>query len=137
RFKDLTTCTNDLVPILAILILHVPVRFRKFSFDSEMFVRKGNKGVDLLASLCKTKIPCSALQCKAENLENVDTEGLTFFEDLVKESSFSSSLIVLERDYDVAMNNKNDLDEWVFVNVEDSLHGTGSLSGGAMNITGF
>ncbi|KAI3866717.1 hypothetical protein MKX03_006565 [Papaver bracteatum] len=83
------------------------------------------------------KILCSASQYKAENLENVDTEGLTFFEDLVKESSFSSSLIVLVRDYDVAMNNKNDPDERVLLNVEDSLHGTGNLSGGAMNITGF
>ncbi|RZC59567.1 hypothetical protein C5167_006865 [Papaver somniferum] len=158
RFKDLVTCTNGLVSILAILILHVPVHVRKFSFDSEMFVRKDNKGVDVLASLCKMyetsedelrktmertndlivdvlkKTCCSASQCKTKNLENVDTEGLTFFEDLMEESSFSSSLMVLERDYE--MNNKCDLDERVFVNDEDSLLGTGSLSGGAISVTG-
>ncbi|RXH97102.1 hypothetical protein DVH24_035770 [Malus domestica] len=38
-----------------ILIIHVPVRFRKFSIhDSTRFARKGNKGVDLLACLCNT-----------------------------------------------------------------------------------
>lgn len=63
-----------------------------------------------------------------------NAEGLTFFEDLMEESSFSSSLMVLERDYE--MNNKCDLDERVFVNDEDSLLGTGSLSGGAISVTG-
>lgn len=61
---------------------------------------------------------------------------MTFFEDLMQESSFSSSLMILERDYDDAMNNKCELDERVFVNDEDSLLGTGSLSGGAVNVSG-
>ncbi|XP_043724605.1 retinoblastoma-related protein isoform X1 [Telopea speciosissima] len=162
RFKDLVTCTNGLVAILAILILHIPVRLRNFSIhDCPRFVRKGNKGVDLLASLCNIydtsedelrrtmdkannlivdilkKNPTMASECKSENLANIDTDGLTYFEDLMEESSLSSSLIILEKDYDDAIRNKGELDERMFVNQDDSLLGTGSLSGGAVNICGF
>lgn len=66
-------------------------------------VRKGNKGVDLLASLCNTydtsedelrktmekantlisellkKKPCLASECKNENLKNIDTGALGKF----------------------------------------------------------
>ncbi|KAF5940525.1 hypothetical protein HYC85_021692 [Camellia sinensis] len=98
RFKDLVTCTNGLVAILAILIIHVLVRVRNFNLhDSPRFVMKGCKCVVLLASLCnicetsedelrKTmekandliedilkKNRCSASECRSENLENIDT----------------------------------------------------------------
>lgn len=161
RFKDLVTCTNGLVSILAILIIHVPIRFRNFNIhDSPRFVKKGNKGVDLLASLCniyhtseddlrKTmekannliadilkKKPCLASECRRENLNNIDSDGLIYFEDLMEESSLSSSLIILEKDYDDAIRNKGEVDERVFINDDDSLLGSGSLSGGAMSITG-
>ncbi|XP_021888375.1 retinoblastoma-related protein [Carica papaya] len=161
RFKDLVTCTNGLVSILAILIIHVPIRFRNFNIqDSSCFVKKGDKGVDLLASLCniydtseeelrKTmekandliasllkKKPCSASECQTENLENIDPYGLTYFEDLMNETSLTSSLSILEKDYDEAIRSKGELDERVFINEEDSLLGSGSLSGGVMNITG-
>ncbi|KAK9139806.1 hypothetical protein Scep_009487 [Stephania cephalantha] len=154
RFKDLVTCTNGLVSILAILILHVPVRFRNFSTrEHPRFVRKDDRRVDLLASLCniydtsedelrKTmekangliveilkKKPCSASEIKTENLNNIVTDGLTYFEDLLEESSLPFSLVTLERDYDDAMHDKCELDERVFINDEDSLLGTGSLSG--------
>ncbi|XP_042501717.1 retinoblastoma-related protein [Macadamia integrifolia] len=162
RFKDLVTCTNGLVAILAILILHIPVCLRNFSIhDCPRFVRKGNKGVDLLASLCNIydtsedelrrtmdkannlivdilkKTPRMASECRSENLANIDTDGLTYFEDLIEESSLSSSLIILEKDYDDAIRNKGELDERMFVNHDDSLLGTGSLSGGAVNNCGF
>ena len=53
RFKDMVTCTNGLVSILAILILHVPRRHIKFSLDdTTRFVRKSGKGLDLISSLC-------------------------------------------------------------------------------------
>lgn len=161
RFKDLVTCTNGLVSILAILIIHVPVRFRNFNIhDSSRFVKKSNKGVDLIASLCsiydtseddlrkimeKTntliadilkKKPCEASECKNENLENIDTDGLIYFENLMDDSSLSSSLNILEKDYDNATRNKGELDERVFINEDDSLLGSGSLSGGAVSITG-
>ncbi|KAF8390765.1 hypothetical protein HHK36_025292 [Tetracentron sinense] len=160
RFKDIVTCTNGLVSILAVLILHVPIRFRNFSIcNSPLFVRKSNKDVDLLASLCnihntsedelrKTmekannlivdilkKKPRLASEYRTENLDNINTDGLTYFEDLMESSSLSSSLSILEKDYDDAIHNKGELDERVFVNEEDSLLGTGSLSGGAMNIS--
>ncbi|KAL1204764.1 Retinoblastoma-related protein 1 [Cardamine amara subsp. amara] len=160
RFKDLVTCSNGLVSILAILIIHVPCRFRNFSTqDSSRFVKKGEK-IDLVASLCKMydasedelrkimdkannlietrlkKKPSSASQCQADKLDNIDTDGLTYFEDLLEETSISTSLTTLERDYSGAVCNKGELDERVFINEEDSLLGSGSLSAGAVNITG-
>lgn len=43
---------------------------------------------------------------------------------------------MLEKDYNDAVQKKGELDERIFVNEEDSLLGTGSLSGGAMNMNG-
>ncbi|MCD7466146.1 Retinoblastoma- protein 1 [Datura stramonium] len=160
RFKDLVTCTNGLVSVLAILMIHVPVRFRNFNInDSPRFVKKGDK-VDVLVSLSSIyqtsiddlretmdkvnnlitgmlrKKPCVASEFRAENLDNIDTDGLTYFEDLMEESSLSSSISILEKDYNDAIQNKGELDERIFVNEEDSLLGSGSLSGGAVNMNG-
>lgn len=160
RFKDLVTCTNGLVSILAVLIIHVPIRFRNFVInDSPRFVKKGNKGVDLIASLCnmyetsedelrKTmekandlianilkKKPRLASECKIENLDCINTDGLIYFDDLMEESSLSSNLSILEKDYDDAIRNKGELDERVFINEEDSLLGSSSLSGDVVNIS--
>lgn len=52
------------------------------------------------------------------------------------DTSFSSNLDILEKDYDYAIWNKGELDERLFINEEDSLLGTGSLSGGSMSMTG-
>ncbi|KAJ0263884.1 Retinoblastoma-related protein 1 [Hirschfeldia incana] len=161
RFKDLVTCTNGLVSILAILIIHVPCRFRNFSIqDSSRFVKIGDKEIDLVASLCKIydasedelrktmdkanhlietilkKKPSSAYTCKVGKLNNINPGGLTYFEDLLDETSISTSLITLEKDYDDAVCNKGELDERLFINEEESLLGSGSLSAGAVNITG-
>ncbi|XP_035542050.1 retinoblastoma-related protein-like isoform X2 [Juglans regia] len=161
RCKDLVTCTNGLVSVLAILIIHVPVRFRNFNInDSQRFVKKDGKGVDIVSSLCnifytsedelrKTmekanniiadilkKTPFPASECNSENMENIDTDGLTYFEDLLEDSSLTSSLGILEKDYDDAIRRKGELDERVFINVEDSILVSGSLSGGAVNISG-
>ncbi|KAM0934796.1 putative transcription repressor RB family [Dioscorea sansibarensis] len=157
--KDLVTCTNGLVSVLAVLIIHVPVQFRKFSIqDSPLFAKKSNNGVNILASLCDAyhtsedelrgmmdkvnylivdvlkKSPRIASECKAENLDHVDTDGLTYFEDLLEEKSLRSSLVLLEKDYDDVINRKGELDERMFLNEEDSLLGNGSLSGGPNNI---
>ncbi|XP_010520084.1 PREDICTED: retinoblastoma-related protein 1-like isoform X4 [Tarenaya hassleriana] len=161
RFKDLVTCTNGLVAILAILIIHVPRQFRNFNLqDSRRFVKKDGKGIDLLASLCNIydtsedelkitmekannlietilkKKPSLASKCQTDKLENIDPDGLAYFEDLLDETSISSSLSTLEKDYDDAICNKGELDERMFINEEDSLLGSGSLSGGAVNMTG-
>ena len=61
---------------------------------------------------------------------------MTYFEDLLEDSSLSSSLGILEKDYDGAIRSKAELDERVFINDEDSLLGSGSLSGGSVNISG-
>uniref|UniRef100_A0A1J3EYU2 Retinoblastoma-related protein 1 n=1 Tax=Noccaea caerulescens TaxID=107243 RepID=A0A1J3EYU2_NOCCA len=163
RFKDLVTCTNGLVSVLAILIIHVPCRFRNFSTqDSSRFVKKGDKDVDLVASLCKIydasedelrkimhkannlietilkKKPSSASECQTDKLDNINPDGLTYFEDLLDETSISTSLSTLEKDYNDSVCSKGglELDERMFINEEDSLLGSGSLSAGAVNITG-
>ncbi|XP_021668184.2 retinoblastoma-related protein isoform X2 [Hevea brasiliensis] len=161
RFKDLVTCTNGLLSVLAILIIHIPIRFRNFNLnDSQWFVKKGEKGVDLLASLCnkydtsedelrktmeKTnniiadilkKKPCLASECKNEKLDNINPDGLIYYEDLIEESSLQSSLAILEKDYEDAIRSKGDLDERVFINEEDNILGSGSPSEGAINVTG-
>uniref|UniRef100_A0A0C9S766 TSA: Wollemia nobilis Ref_Wollemi_Transcript_9601_3233 transcribed RNA sequence n=1 Tax=Wollemia nobilis TaxID=56998 RepID=A0A0C9S766_9CONI len=161
RFKDLVTCTNGLVSILAILILHVPVQYRTFSLnDSTRFVRKCGKGVDLISTLCniyhpseddlvKTiekantlivdilkKKPRPAVECEAEELMDIDTDGLTYFQDLVEESSIISSIRVLEKDYEDAIHDRGELDERMFVNEEDCLFSSATVSGGACNISG-
>ncbi|KAG1330964.1 Retinoblastoma-related protein [Cocos nucifera] len=159
RFKDLVTCTNGLVSILAILILHIPARFRNFHIqDSLLFAKRTAKGVDLVASLCDKyhtsedelrrvmekannlivdilkKKPCAASECKRENLAYINTDGLIYFEDLLEENSLQSSILILEDNYDDAINSKGELDERMFVNDEDSLLGSGSLSGGSIKM---
>ncbi|KAI3734061.1 hypothetical protein L6452_13522 [Arctium lappa] len=157
RFKDLVTCTNGLVSILAILIIHIPARFRNFSLnDSSRFVKE-DKGVDLLASLCnmyetseeelrktmaKTNNVVAEIlkkkpsECPNGNLDNIDIDGLTYFEDLLEESSLSSNLNVLEKDYDAAICQEGELDERMFIDDDESLLGSSSLSGGAINTSG-
>ncbi|XP_056686611.1 retinoblastoma-related protein isoform X2 [Spinacia oleracea] len=161
RFKDLVTCTNGLVSVLAILIIHIPARLRKFNvLDSPLFEKKTDRGVNLVSSLCQKydtsedelkkmiekanelileilkKKPCSESQCKTENLENIDPDDLTFFEDLLEDSSLPTCISMLEKDYETTICNKGDIDERVFVNVDDSLLASGSLSGGSVNISG-
>ncbi|KAK4253867.1 hypothetical protein QN277_010487 [Acacia crassicarpa] len=158
RFKDLVTCINGLVSILAILIIHIPARFRNFNIqDTSRFVKKSSKGVDIIASLCnrfetseddvrKTmekannliaailkKQPCLASECETATLENIDRDGLFYFNDLTEESSLPSCLNILEKDYEDAFRNQGELDERLFMNEEDSLLASGSLSGGSIS----
>ncbi|KAG6512896.1 hypothetical protein ZIOFF_031035 [Zingiber officinale] len=160
RFKDLVTCTNGLVSILAILILHAPKHIRKFSIqDSPIFAKRSDKGVNLLASLCEKydasedelrgvmemannlivgilkKKPQEASNAKNECLAYINTDGLTYFDDLLEEKSLQSSILILEKDYEDAIL-KGELDERMFVNDSDSLIGSGSLSGGIINMCG-
>ncbi|XP_057453588.1 retinoblastoma-related protein 1 [Lotus japonicus] len=162
RFINLVTCTNGLISILAILIIHVPARFRNFNInDSSRFVKKSSKGVDLLASLCKIyntsedelrktmeiansliadilkKKPCLASECETENLENFDRDSLTYFKDLMEELSLPSSLNILEKDYDVMIHDKGELDERLFINEDDSLLASGTLSGSSVSASGL
>lgn len=60
---------------------------------------------------------------------------MTYFEDLM-DSSFPSTLEILEGDYNDAIRKKCELDERVFINRSDSLLGSGSSSGGSVNMTG-
>ncbi|XP_031486924.1 retinoblastoma-related protein-like [Nymphaea colorata] len=144
----------------AILIVHVPVRFRKFSLqDTLCFVRKSDKGVDLIASLCNTyhtseddlkktiekannliveilhKTPSPASECNAESLDDIIPDGFTYFQDLMEDHLLSTSMEILEKGYEKAIRDTGELDERVFVD-EESIFGTGSLSGGAVSVPG-
>ncbi|ONK72119.1 uncharacterized protein A4U43_C04F15940 [Asparagus officinalis] len=159
RFKDLVTCTNGLVSILAVLILHVPIQLRNFKIrDSPLLAKKSDKGINLLASLCNIyqtsedevkstmekvnniivnilkKEPCPASECKSENLDFIVPDGLMYFEDLLEETYLNSSLYILEKDYENAIHMRGELDERMFIDENDSVLGSGSLSGGAINM---
>lgn len=161
RFKDLVTCANGLVAIMAILIIHIPVTFRKFSLnDSTRFVRRSSKGVDLVASLCniyhtshddlsKTiekvntliidilkKSPLPGSESQARELEDIDTDGFSYFEGLMEETSLVSSIRILESNYTDAIHDRGELDERMFVNDEDRLFGSVHASVDSANILG-
>lgn len=63
-------------------------------------------------------------------------DGLTYYKDLMEESSLPSSLNMLENDYDHMTRNKGDLDERLFINEDDSLLASGSLTGGSISAGG-
>ncbi|KAM7264102.1 hypothetical protein ACFE04_001785 [Oxalis oulophora] len=152
RFRDLISGTNGVVSVLAIMVMHVPTRFRNFNI-TERFVKKGDKGVDLIGSLCGIyntteedlkltlekanglivellkKKPIQASECNAETLQNIDTDGLIYFDDLLEESSLSNSIKILEKDYDDAACNQGELDERIFIIGGDSLLVSGSQPG--------
>ncbi|KAK3120382.1 hypothetical protein QOZ80_9AG0686630 [Eleusine coracana subsp. coracana] len=120
-FKDLVSCIHGLVAILAILLIHVPAKFRSFTIEgSSHLIKQTEKGVDLLASLCHnyhTSEDClkemmskthkaiedffsikalSALECKTENLDKLDTDGLIYFRGLLDKDCFHSNLKKLD-----------------------------------------
>ncbi|XP_010237681.1 retinoblastoma-related protein 2 isoform X2 [Brachypodium distachyon] len=121
-FKDLVSCIHGLVAILAILLIHVPARFRSFTIEgSSHLIKQTERGVDLLASLCHnyhtsedrlkemmgkshqaieeyfSMKPLTASECKAETLDKIDTVGLKYFKHLLDEECFQSNLENLEK----------------------------------------
>ncbi|TVU24646.1 hypothetical protein EJB05_27095 [Eragrostis curvula] len=97
-FKDLVSCIHGLVAVLAILLIHVPAKFRSFTIEgSSHLIKQTEKGVDLIASLCHNYHTSedrlremmskshkaiedffgikalSALECKTETLDKIDT----------------------------------------------------------------
>lgn len=60
-------------------------------------------------------------------------DGLTYFNDLMEESSLPSSLNILENDYDHMICNKGEFDERIFINEDDSLLASGNLSGSSVS----
>ncbi|XP_015698098.1 retinoblastoma-related protein 2 isoform X2 [Oryza brachyantha] len=121
-FKDLVSCIHGLVAILAILLIHVPAKFRSFTIEgSSHLIKQTEKGVDLLASLCHnyhtsedrlkemmgksykvievflSRKVLSASELKTTNLDKIDTDGLMYFKDLVDDEFFPSNLGKLEK----------------------------------------
>ncbi|XP_044981404.1 retinoblastoma-related protein 2-like isoform X3 [Hordeum vulgare subsp. vulgare] len=121
-FKDLVSCIHGLVAILAILLIHVPAKFRSFTIEgSSHLIKQTVRGVDLLASLChnyhtsenrlkemmgkfhkaieeffSTKA-VRASECKTETSGKIDTDGLIYFRDLLDKECFHSNFEKLEK----------------------------------------
>jgi retinoblastoma-like protein 1 len=54
----------------------------------------------------------------------------------MEDESWKLSLELLEKEYDLGVKSKGEIDERLFLNEENSLLGSGSLSGGAINFSG-
>ncbi|KAG6471871.1 hypothetical protein ZIOFF_069318 [Zingiber officinale] len=152
--KNVVTCKNELVSVLAILILHIPPKFRKFCVqETSILFKQSHKKVNLLASLSEIyhtsedelkrtmekihslivdvlkKKPYSASGFESESLDNIDTDGLTYFEDLLERESLNLSLEILEKVYDESLSIRGELDERIFINTEVNILSSESAGG--------
>lgn len=156
---DLVTCTNGLIAILAIMILHVPAHRRKFSsFKADMFGVRSPSGVNVVGSLCqlneaseedvlRMSEKASDMICKilnvsyilkpantSDQLADIDTEKVMYFEGLMGEISLCSHLEILNKDYEERFKQKGELDERVFLDGGEAV--LGLLSDGTSSALG-
>ncbi|CAM0873627.1 unnamed protein product [Alopecurus aequalis] len=158
-FKDLVSCIHGLVGILAMLLIHVPTRFRSFTIEgSSHLIKQTTRGVDLLASLCHnyhtsedrlkemmgkfhkaieeffSKKAVRASECKTETLVKIDTDGLMYFKDLLDKEYFQSNLGKLEK-LSSTTSWEGELDLKMFLINNDNLVSAKNASGGSTNIS--
>lgn len=156
-FKDLVSCIHGLVAILAILLIHMPARFRSFTIeDSSHLIKQTVRGVDLLASLCHnyhtsedrlkemmgkshkaieeffSKKAVWASECKTETLDKIDTDGLMYFKDLLDKECFQSNLAKLEK-LSTTTSWEGELDLKMFLFNNDNIVSAKNASGGPIN----
>ncbi|XP_073392404.1 retinoblastoma-related protein-like isoform X2 [Physcomitrium patens] len=150
QFSDLVTCTNALLAVMVILILHMPPDLRKFSLqDPVRFAKRSSEGIHLVASLCatyyaadedvlnlleKANATISKLFGKSmkdlhglqtsEHFLGINLGGLSYLEGFMDNKSLASNLRVLEKDYEDAYQSRGGLDERMFINGEYGLLGT-------------
>ncbi|KAL6654159.1 hypothetical protein ACP70R_007624 [Stipagrostis hirtigluma subsp. patula] len=152
-FKDLVSCIHGLVAVLAILLIHVPAKFRSFTIE----VKETEKGVDLIASLCHnyhtsedrlremmaksrkaiedlfSKKALSASECTTDNLDKIDTDGLIYFQGLLDNECFQSNLEKMEKLRDTT-SWEGELDLKLFLLNNDHILSTENSSGGSTNL---
>ena len=90
---------------------------------------------NLIVDILK-KIPCPASECQVEELKDIDTYAFSYFDGLMEESSVASSIEILEKDYEDAINDRGEVDERMFINEEDSLFVTDCNSGDSGTVSG-
>ncbi|KAL6890246.1 hypothetical protein ACP4OV_009009 [Aristida adscensionis] len=157
-FKDLVSCIHGLVAVLAILLIHVPTKFRSFTIEgSSHLIKETEKGVDLIASLCHNyhtaedrlremmakshkaiedffgKEALSASECKTDNLDKIDTDGLMYFKGLLDGECFLSNLGKLEKLRN-APSWEGELDFKLFLINNDNILSAENSSGGSTNL---
>ncbi|KAG0563583.1 hypothetical protein KC19_8G043100 [Ceratodon purpureus] len=160
HFTDLVTCTNGLLAVIIVLIIHTPLSWRRFSFDDKLkFAKRSSEGVNLVGSLCylynaaEEDVSCMVLKLNemledlmksppskisADNMpqiSGINSDGIAYFEDLMKDDKISSNLLILENDYSEWHCSRGELDERMFINGEDSLIGAVS-SGSTPSVSG-
>eukprot|EP00249_Psilotum_nudum_P024606 c29235_g1_i5 orf=213-3407(+) len=147
QFTDLVTCTNSLIAVLVIMIIHMPVHLRNFSLDDgEIFAIRGPDGVNVIASFCNlynaSEEDVWAMVGKAndtisqilqvihdlnteghvERLKGFDTGGMTIFKDLLESCSLDCYLNILDKDYEEMHYKQGELDERIFLSEDNSIH---------------
>ncbi|KAH7293871.1 hypothetical protein KP509_28G046300 [Ceratopteris richardii] len=145
---DLVTCTNGLIAILVVMILHVPTHRRKFSsLKADLFGVRGPTGVNIVGSLCKlfeaseddvlimyekvSEMICKILNVSYtvnptntfDQLAEIDTEKVMFFEGLMGESSLCAHLEILNKNYEESFKHNRELDERLFLDGGDAAIG--------------
>lgn len=135
------------------LIIHIPLTWRRFSFDDKLkFAKRSAEGVNLVGSLCylynaseedvagmvaklnemiKVLIGSPATGMDGGDIPQIggmNPDGVTYFEGLMEVEQISSNLVILEEDYDGWYRSRGELDERMFINGEDSLIGAVSSS---------
>ncbi|CAK9855657.1 unnamed protein product [Sphagnum jensenii] len=159
QFPDLVTCTNGLLAIIVILMLHMPPQLRKFCVeDTSKFAKRSPKGVNLVASFCNMYHACekdvccmvdkansmirdlynkkpsdASISCHSKQIAGIDTDGLLYFEGLMESGQIMSNISIVEKDYEEAYQSLGELDERMFINGEVSL--MGSVSCGSPDIS--
>ncbi|CAM6073864.1 unnamed protein product [Sphagnum tenellum] len=149
QFTDLVTCTNGLLAIIIILMLHMPAHLRKVCVkDASKFAKRGPKGVNVVASFCNMYYACTedvscmvekansmiadlfnkkpsdeSISCHPKQIAGIDLDGLAYFEGLMENGCITSNLYILEKDYEEAYQSHGELDERIFINGEVSLMG--------------
>ena len=90
---------------------------------------------NLIVDILK-KSPRPASECRVEELKDIDTDAFLYFDGFMEESSFASSIEILEKDYEDAIYDRGELDELMFINEEDSLFVTDCNSGYSGTVSG-
>ncbi|EFJ10031.1 hypothetical protein SELMODRAFT_451523 [Selaginella moellendorffii] len=122
QFPDLVTCTNALLGVIVVMIVHMPVSLRSFSLENtSLFPKRDDKGVNLVASISSVGDACegdvmSMLQKIQEmiptvfpslsgigdssavsNLQGFNCDGILYFEGLLEDHMLATHLQILER----------------------------------------
>ncbi|XP_024532966.1 retinoblastoma-related protein isoform X1 [Selaginella moellendorffii] len=125
RFPDLVTCTNALLGVVAVMIVHMPSSLRSYSLENKsLFPKRDADGVKLISSLCSVgeadekdvmsvlkniqdmissifpNLPSTSDCSSVSNLQGFSSDGLVYFEGLMEDNMIAANLLTLEKQYE-------------------------------------